>query len=81
MIIEVLLIPFFSLIRCIINLLPNQPAVNLTLANLIYFVRKGLFFTDKFVFFTCLGVVITFTTIQLAWALIEWIYIKIPGVN
>lgn len=81
MIIELLLAPFFGFIRFLINLLPNTPAINLTLANLIYFVKKGLYFTDKFVFFTCLTVVVTFTTIQLAWAILEWIYKKIPGVN
>lgn len=81
MIIELILIPFFSLVRGIVNLLPNDPGVNLTLANLIVFVRKGLYFTDIFVFITCISSVVFWTSAQFIWAIVEWVYKKLPGVN
>lgn len=81
MIIELLLSPLFLLVKFLIGLLPNTPTVNLTLDNLILFVRKGLYFTDSTVFFTCIGTVVTFTTLQFSWAIIEWVYKKIPGID
>lgn len=81
MLIELILSPFFGLIDLVITLLPNIPSVNVTLSNLVIFVRKGLYFTDTGVFSLVLGTVITFSTLQLGWAVIEWIYKKIPGVD
>lgn len=81
MIIELILIPLFSLVRGIINLLPNNPGVNLTLANLILFLKKGLYFTDSFVFFTLISTVVFWTSVQFTWAIVEWVYKKIPGIK
>lgn len=81
MLIALIIAPFFELINLVVNLLPDTPSVNITLSNVIIFVRKGLYFTDVGVFGLVLGTVITFTTLQLGWAVIEWIYKKIPGVD
>lgn len=81
MLIALIIAPFFELINVLVGLLPNSPSTNITLSNVIIFVRKGLYFTDTGVFNMVLVTVVTWTTIQLGWAVIEWIYKKIPGVD
>lgn len=81
MLIALIIAPFFELIGLIVRLLPDSPGINITLSNVIIFVRKGLYFTDTSVFNLVLITVVTWTTIQLGWAIFEWIYKKIPGIN
>lgn len=85
MLFELILFPFWRMVDFIISLIPTlvyefdiqSSAVEMFFENTAY--ALNLFGAPFF----CLivGNIIFWLTIQMAWAIIEWIYIKIPGVN
>lgn len=78
---NLLLTPFKMIVEFIIGLLPDTPQSAGSLLNVVIFLRKGLWFFDYNFFCSMLTVFIAFVTIQFIWAIVEWVYIKIPGVN
>lgn len=81
MIITILLKPITALLFFLIGLIPQMPNAPVSLIDFVHFLKKGLYFFDANLFFNILGVVFSFMTIQMAWAIVEWIYKKIPFVN
>ncbi|MEG2908936.1 MAG: hypothetical protein RR945_06955 [Erysipelotrichaceae bacterium] len=81
MIFELIFNILFSPVNLILNLIPTINNLPTWLGDLISFVSKGLsiFPTDVWV--------ITITNIffwnfgLIGWAIVEWVYKKIPGVN
>lgn len=81
MIIESFCNILFILVNLIINLVPSGltlPDWFFAFANLI---QKALFFFPIDVFTTVISVVISCYGAQFVWAIIEWVYKKIPGIN
>lgn len=83
MLFKILLDPFFALLNFIVSLLPELPIyasgiVNTSVPNFI--LRVISFFPDGF--FVNLFLSVSFYTgVNFTWAVIEWIYKKIPGVD
>lgn len=82
MIVMALLVPVFSLIDFIITLIPSFNTVSGTPFSGFYdFVGLGLYFFGTAPFVLVITSVIFWSGVELAWSIIEWIYIKIPGIN
>lgn len=81
MLILFILTPFFEFLNWLVGLLPSVKTDNLSLCNFLDFFRCGLWFFDTYVFRVCFGVVFIFTSLQLGWAIFEWVYKKFPGVK
>lgn len=79
--ITLFLTPFKLLLEFIISLLPTTTATAGSMINVVTFLKKGLWFFDYNFFCSMLSVIIIFVTLKFVWAVVEWIYIKIPGVN
>lgn len=81
MILEAILTPIFVLIEKLIDIFPQFPKFIYTLSGLVkYFeIANALLPEGYFVMF--LTSVIIFKNFSLIWAIIEWCYKKIPGVN
>ena len=81
MIIALLFIPFRMLINFLISLLPSTPSVEVVITGFSSIMGHAisLFGVDVF------GLVITnitlWSVINVGWAVIEWVYRKIPGVS
>lgn len=70
---------FFTFAAFLITLLPTPP-VQVT----VYFfdiVGKGLYVFGPTTFAVVIANVVFWSSIHLGWAIIEWIYKKIPGVS
>lgn len=82
MIIAGLLIPVFALIDFIITLIPSFNTVSGTpFAGFYDFIGIGLYFFGTAPFILVISSVLFWSGVELAWSIIEWIYVKIPGVN
>lgn len=82
MIIELSFAPLFLFFRFLISLIPSLSVANGSIGEGFYhFVGIGLYFVGTGNFLLIIGSVIFWTTLQLSWAVIEWIYKKIPGVS
>lgn len=85
MLLQIILAPFWLLIDIIIGLIPSlsytfnvsPDSFALFLKNLSY----GLYFFGASYFCMIVGNIVFWLTVQFTWAIIEWIYIKLPGVN
>lgn len=84
MIIKMLSAPVFLLLEGLITLIPDT-VKNLSFPDwsLQFFdlVSKGLWFFPPDVFVAIFASIILWTGIHLAWAIVEWCYKKIPGIN
>jgi len=81
MIIELLLSPFWGLIDLIINLLPSAPSSAFSLGNFVSIVSKGMIFINPVTFVLVISNVLFWASIHFGWAIVEWVYKKIPGVD
>ena len=81
MIIELLLSPIFLLISACIGLLPTLVALPNWLIYFIEYVRKGLSFFPSTVFIIIMSNVVFWLSLHMIWAIIEWLYKKVPGVD
>lgn len=82
MIIELLLSPIFLLVDGFISLIPP---VGFVLPNwfmsFVSVVRVGLSFFPSGVFAIVIGNIAFWLTAHMIWAIIEWLYKKVPGVS
>lgn len=82
MILETILNLFFGLINLIISLFPNT---SVSLPNwstsFMSFLGTGLSFFPPSVFNILITNVAFWLTVHMTWAIIEWSYKKIPGIN
>lgn len=81
MIIELLCTPVFLLIKGLIQLIPVAFQIPNWLADLISLLIKGMQFFPPDVWAIAIGNIIFWLLLQFIWAIIEWVYKKIPGVN
>lgn len=81
MIIELLLSPIFLLISGCIGLLPTFVSLPNWLMYFIDFVRKGLSFFPSGVFTIIISNILFWLSLHMIWAIIEWLYKKVPGVD
>ena len=82
MLIELMLAPLWGLVGLVISLIPSLNCTNGTILQGFFdFLRIGLYFTGSIPFVLVLTNVLLWITVQIGWAIIEWIYKKIPGID
>jgi len=78
---KALLTPLFLLLRGIIVLMPSAFTMPLWAMNMLDLLFKALFFFPPDVWTTVMANVMFWLNVQFGWAVIEWVYKKIPGVD
>lgn len=83
MITVMLLSPLFFIVRNIFNAIDLDKLVDLPfgIGDTINLMSKALMFFPLDVWVVVLMNITAWLSIQFAWAIIEWIYRKIPGIN
>jgi len=85
MILELILTPLFFLFYTILNWLPNFSDHNhlygFDISWFIDLLAIGFYIFPFSLFVIIMGNVLFWLTLQMGWAIIEWAYKKIPGVN
>lgn len=82
MIIELILVPIKFVLTGILNIINTSSLSLPTWANdMANLLNKALMFFPPEVFVITILNISFWITVQFAWAIIEWIYKKIPGVN
>lgn len=81
MIIQALLLPIFNLIRLIINSIPGMPHIPNWFNSTLYYLNISLMFFPLDVWLVTISNIFFWIIAQFTWAIIEWIYKKIPGVS
>lgn len=82
MVLQMIFGPIFLLIRAIINLLPDIGNVSNTIVSSFYgYVGIGLEFFGSGNFIIVITNILLWAGVHMVWAIIEWVYKKIPGVN
>lgn len=81
MIIESVLNLLFGLVRLIIAFIPTGFALPGWLTNFITFVGTGLSFFPSNVFTISISNIAFWLGVQMTWAIVEWLYKKVPGLN
>lgn len=81
MIIELFCTPIFFLLNTIISLLPSGLTIPDWAISFIALLQKALFFFPPDVLTTVVSVVVASYGAQFIWAIIEWVYKKLPGVE
>lgn len=85
MILELILTPVFALIGFIIDLLPDMSELDLLygrdISGLIDVMAYAFHVFPFELFMIFVGNVLFWLSAQMIWAVIEWAYKKIPGVN
>lgn len=81
MIIELLLMPIWSLFDLFIGLLPAMYVLPDWIISCVGLISKALFFFPVDVWLVCFGNIVFWVIALNGWAAIEWLYKKIPGVD
>lgn len=81
MIIQGLLYPFFLLIDLLVSLIPSTNSTQPVVTGFFDILGKGLYYFGAGTFTIIIANVTFWSTIHIAWAIIEWVYKKIPGVD
>lgn len=81
MIIELLCSPIFFLFNTIITFIPSGFSIPDWAVSFISLIQKALFFFPADVLITVVAVVVFNFGTQYIWAIVEWVYKKIPGVD
>lgn len=82
MIAELLLSVFFAFTSFLIGLLSGFDFTQGSITDTFFtFLQYGLYFFGSTPFALIFSSVVTWAGIDFAWAIIEWVYIKIPGVD
>lgn len=81
MIVQLLITPIFALLKWVLGLLPTMPSAPSWITSLVQVISYGLIIVPTDVWATLIGVVVFWRIALPAWAIIEWIYKKIPGVD
>ncbi len=83
MIFEGVLDVFFALVNGLISLFPasSLPDVALVLGSLVTPLEYACYYFGADTLAYVVGNVIFWSTIQISWAVIEWLYHKIPGIT
>lgn len=81
MIIELLCTPMFLLVKGIIALLPQAFQLPNYITDVFALLLKASQFFPMDIFILCIGNITFWLVIHFTWAIIEWVYKKIPGIN
>jgi hypothetical protein len=86
MLLEIILTPVFWLLDLLITLIPDltdSPYVSDGggVSALFAIMGYGFYVFPASMFFIIIGNVLFWFYVQMKWAIIEWLYKKIPGVN
>lgn len=82
MIIELAMAPLWFLIDFLIGLIPDSiSTVSSGFNSILDIIGYGCAFIGTNFFLGVIGNIVFWMTAQLGWAIIEWCYKKIPGVN
>lgn len=81
MIIELLFDLIFGLVSLIISFFPTGYSLPNWFYSFYDVVSNALAFFPKPVFIIIISNVSFWLTVQMTWAIIEWIYKKVPGIN
>ena len=82
MIIGLLIVAMFTLVISIVNMIPDLSMVSSTVGQSFYhFISIGCYFFGTSNFILVITCVLAWAGIDLAWAVIEWAYKKVPGVD
>lgn len=81
MIIELMCTPLFLLLNGIIQLFPQAFQIPNWLADVISLLIKAMQFFPGDVWAIAIGNIVFWILAQFTWAIIEWVYKKIPGIN
>lgn len=80
MIVQLMMFPFWILIYNIIGMLPVLTSVPSGFNALLDIIGYGCAFIGTDFFLALIGNFVFWLTTQLAWAVIEWVYRKFPGI-
>ena len=81
MIIQLIMIPFWFLVSSLISMLPVVEYGPRGFGAVFDIIGYGCAIIGTDFFFGILGNITFWLTAQMLWALIEWVYKKVPGVN
>lgn len=81
MIIDSCLLIVLNIIIYFISLVPAVPSTEYMLGGFLNILGIGINLFGRTTFSVIITNIVLWGGIHLAWAIIEWIYIKIPGVN
>lgn len=81
MVIEIIFNMIFGVVEFIITLLPKGMDLPTWTDNLVGLVAKGLIFFPQDVWAITIGNIAFWLSAHMIWAVIEWVYKKIPGVD
>lgn len=82
MITELVLKVFFGFANFLIGLLPKMNNEQGSITSVFYdLLQYGIYFFGSSPFAMVFASVVLWASIDILWAIIEWVYIKIPGVN
>lgn len=81
MIVEKILDMFFSGVNFLISMLPTPVIATISGFTPPDIVRYGICFFPSDIMFYTVAAFVTWKTIFILWAITEWVYKKIPGIN
>lgn len=82
MIVEGIFDLFFTFVKFLIGLFPsNVENVNGSLQGFIDLIGYGIYVVGPVTFVSVVASFTAWTVVNMAWAVIEWIYKKLPGIN
>lgn len=82
MIVELFLTPIFSLLKGFFAFINNEGLDLPTwIDDTLKLIAKGMMFFPVDVYVIVIANIALWLTIQFGWAIIEWLYKKIPGIN
>lgn len=81
MLIQMMMVPMWFLINSLIGMIPVIESIPSGYGAVTNIIGYGCAIVGTDFFLAILGNIIFWLVLQLSWALIEWIYKKVPGVN
>lgn len=81
MLIQLMMSPMWFMVYALIGMFPVLESFPSGFGAVTNIIGYGCAIIGTDFFLSILGNIIFWLTVQLAWALIEWIYKKVPGVN
>ncbi len=82
MIMGLLIVAMFTMVISIVNMIPDLSQVSSTVGTTFYqFLQIGCYFFGAQNFYLVITCVLSWASIDLIWAIIEWSYKKVPGVD
>lgn len=81
MLIALIMQPLFTLIFFLITLLPELGFTPPSFSALFSIIGYGTYILGANYFAFVIGNIVFWLTVQLGWAIVEWIYKKVPGIK